>query len=309
MYRDPPIFAVEKFLSPEQCDRLICLSFGRLQDAHVVGRGEGATNTFGYRQGKTPGRTSRTCTLSKEEAAFLIAKAEALAHTSSKTMELPQVGVYARGQRYDQHFDAVEPTAPSGQAFLANGGQRIMTILVYLNTPSSGGRTAFPMLHAARAIRSSACVEPPDDGDDVLRFRPLEGNALVFFPAFADGKLDQRCLHCAEAATGTKWVSQVWVRQNEDRRDAEPSKRIEPVSYDPVYEGRSVVKQFGAAPAEGEDESDNSDGGGSGSEQSDEAAANGNDSEGSSRSSGASAKAARGIPEMLRGVCICAQPI
>jgi hypothetical protein len=108
--------------APQECDALIAASDGRLQDAHVVGRGDGLTNSFGYRQaraarrdcmrgraarlrararpapsgcrrrtrlradrrgrpaarqGKTPGRTSRTCTLAKNEVEFLIAKARA----------------------------------------------------------------------------------------------------------------------------------------------------------------------------------------------------------------------------------------
>ena len=76
IHSDPPLFLVPDFLSAEECDRLIAASDGRLQDAHVVGKGDGQTNSFGYVQGKTPGRTSRTCTLAKEEVGFLVEKAE-----------------------------------------------------------------------------------------------------------------------------------------------------------------------------------------------------------------------------------------
>ena len=86
-----------------------------------------------------------------------------------------------------------------------NGGQRVVTLLVYLNTPGAGGCTSFPSL-------------------DVC-FTPSQGTALLFFPAFADGRLDARALHSADPAVATKWVSQVWVRQNGQRRDAEPSRR------------------------------------------------------------------------------------
>lgn len=81
----------------------------------------------------------------------------------------------------------------------------MVTLLVYLNTPGAGGCTSFPSL-------------------DVV-FTPAKGTALLFFPAFADGRLDARALHSAEPAVSTKWVSQVWVRQSGQRRDAEPSRR------------------------------------------------------------------------------------
>ena len=116
-------------------------------------------------------------------------------------MELPQVGLYEAGQLYAPHFDAVEAHAPAGRLFLQNGGQRVVTLLSYLNTPGAGGCTAFPTLG--------------------LRFTPRAGAALVFFPATADGRLDARALHTAEPAIAPKWVSQIWVRQSGDRRDAE----------------------------------------------------------------------------------------
>ena len=38
--------------------------------------------------------------------------------------------------------------------------------------------------------------------------------ALVFFPSFANGYMDRRTIHEAEAVVAQeKWVTQVWVRQ------------------------------------------------------------------------------------------------
>ena len=83
---------------------------------------------------------------------------------------------------------------------MALGGQRIATVLTYLNDCGEvGGGTAFP--------RAS------------LEIRPRKGRALVFFPAFADGSLDLMAWHEALPAIETKWVAQVWVRQ---RRSADP---------------------------------------------------------------------------------------
>ena len=46
------MYLVDGFLTAEECAALIAASDGRLQDAHVVGRGDGATNSFGYRQAR-----------------------------------------------------------------------------------------------------------------------------------------------------------------------------------------------------------------------------------------------------------------
>lgn len=79
--------------------------------------------------------------------------------------------------------------------FSITGGQRVATVLIYLNTVSEGGGTFFPKLN--------------------VRFLPQEGTALVFFPCSIDGSLDPLALHTAENAVDDKWVCQVWVRQNE----------------------------------------------------------------------------------------------
>lgn len=85
-----------------------------------------------------------------------------------------------------------------------NGGQRIVTVLVYLNDVVLGGATYFPELD--------------------LYVQPRQGMALVFFPSTIDGRLDEKTLHSALPAIDTKYVSQVWVRQS--NHSGQPSKRL-----------------------------------------------------------------------------------
>jgi len=118
--------------------------------------------------------------------------------------ELPQVGRYFPSQQYLQHFDAFDLSNEDGRRFASNGGQRTVTVLVYLNNVERGGETAFPALD--------------------LEIRPRKGMALVFFPATVDGLLDKNVLHAAKPAIDTKYVSQVWIRQG--NYDGIPSKRI-----------------------------------------------------------------------------------
>ena len=58
-------------------------------------------------------------------------------------MELPQVARYTDNQRYVEHYDAVDPNTDAGRAFCANGGQRVATVLCYLNDVPEGGSTCF----------------------------------------------------------------------------------------------------------------------------------------------------------------------
>lgn len=94
---------------------------------------------------------------------------------------------------YLQHYDAFNLDQEDGRRFAANGGQRTVTVLVYLNDVAQGGATAFPNLN--------------------LQVQPRQGMALVFFPATVDGALDRQALHAALPAVDTKYVSQIWIRQ------------------------------------------------------------------------------------------------
>ena len=80
--------------------------------------------------------------------------------------------------------------------FMAQGGQRVGTLLVYLNDVASGGETVFPTLG--------------------LGVKPKRGRCLLFFPGFEDGRRDERLLHAALPAVEEKWVAQVWVRAEPD---------------------------------------------------------------------------------------------
>lgn len=181
---DPPLFCVDNFLSPAECDFLIHNSQDIFGPAPVVGKGEGEVS---------PSRTSSTCYLSREDLPGLLQKISCLTGKPIEHCELPQVGRYYPSQQYLQHFDAFDLSSEDGRRFASNGGQRTVTVLIYLNTVGRGGATRFPALN--------------------LDIQPVQGMALIFFPATVDGLLDKRALHAALPAIDTKYVSQVWIRQ------------------------------------------------------------------------------------------------
>lgn len=57
-----------------------------------------------------------------------------------------QVGRYYTTQKYANHWDAFDFGTEDGWRFAQNGGQRVCTVLVYLNDVVFGGCTSFPRL-------------------------------------------------------------------------------------------------------------------------------------------------------------------
>eukprot|EP00562_Extubocellulus_spinifer_P027975 CAMPEP_0178638966 /NCGR_PEP_ID=MMETSP0698-20121128/15198_1 /TAXON_ID=265572 /ORGANISM="Extubocellulus spinifer, Strain CCMP396" /LENGTH=741 /DNA_ID=CAMNT_0020279241 /DNA_START=114 /DNA_END=2338 /DNA_ORIENTATION=+ len=191
----PPVYAVDNFLTPAECDYLIAAAGDSFTPAPVVGKGVGEVSVS---------RTSSTVYLAREDLPLYLEKVCRLVGKPRDHCELPQVGRYFPSQQYMQHFDAFDLSNEDGQRFASNGGQRTVTVLVYLNDVAEGGSTSFPALN--------------------LDVRPRRGMALVFFPATTDGLLDKNALHAALPAVDTKYVSQVWIRQG--NYDGLPTKRI-----------------------------------------------------------------------------------
>lgn len=58
-----------------------------------------------------------------------------------------KVGRYYTTQKYANHWDAFDLTTEDGRRFAQNGGQRVCTVLVYLNDVTVGGCTNFPRIN------------------------------------------------------------------------------------------------------------------------------------------------------------------
>ncbi len=163
----PLIYSIGNFLDASKCQQLINQTEPFMFPAPVVGKGNGEVSKA---------RTASSCFLNREDLPTVVsAVSRLLAGKSVSHIELPQVGRYRANEEYQAHFDAFDLETEDGSRFAENGGQRVATVLIYLNDVMKGGRTYFPS---------------PD-----LSFQPVRGDALVFFPASLDGKLDDKALH------------------------------------------------------------------------------------------------------------------
>jgi prolyl 4-hydroxylase len=108
--------------------------------------------------------------------------------------EILNVMRYELGQQYKPHFDFFNESAAGTAETLAQGGQRIRTVLVYLNAGYGGGET---------------CFIPPN-----VRYKgAAPGDALIFDNVGTDGAPDRASLHAGLPVTqGVKWLASKWFR-------------------------------------------------------------------------------------------------
>ena len=120
----------------------------------------------------------------------------------SQYFESPTVISYERDQSLAPHYDANR----SADVEDANrGGQTLSTLIVYLNDVDSGGTTRFGKLPAAPDFDGQLPSDPTS-----LNIVPRRGDALLFFPADADGRFDERTEHEGRPAVDEKWIARIW---------------------------------------------------------------------------------------------------
>lgn len=219
LHADPPVLSVDGFLSEDEC-----AAFAALRDEPAAVHELSQSATFSASTASA--RTSTSWFVAYQRAAPLLARAAALLGARLRRFEEPQLVRYTPGQCFNWHYDAVPPSQ------LFNGGQRVATLLVYLNdVPSGGGRTAFRDLRVGGTDRDGAPAR--------LEVAPKMGRALIFCPAAADGTPDERTLHAGEPADADKWIAQVWLHAD----DYKPSVP-EGTSH---AEAEAGVREYGAA--------------------------------------------------------------
>jgi prolyl 4-hydroxylase len=106
-----------------------------------------------------------------------------------------QVLHYRVGGEYRPHFDYFPPGQAGSARHTARGGQRVATLIVYLNDVENGGATIFP--------------------DAGVSVSPKQGNAVYFRYRNGSGQLDPLSLHGgAPVEGGEKWIMTKWVREH-----------------------------------------------------------------------------------------------
>ena len=108
-----------------------------------------------------------------------------------------QVVQYEPGGYYNDHHDSCCDDDPKCTDFVQNGGQRILTVLIYLNDDFTGGATKFSTIGKE--------IKAPKYGGIV--FRPVENDSNKCHPL---------ALHKGMPVnSGIKYVCNIWIRESE----------------------------------------------------------------------------------------------
>jgi prolyl 4-hydroxylase len=181
----PVLRVLHNLLSPEECAALIKEASPRLQRAKTVD-GSG-------KQQIDARRTSEGMFFTLGESPLIKRIEQRIAGLLSIPVdhgEGLQVLHYQPGQQYEPHYDWFDPEQPGFAAITAKGGQRIASLVMYLNTPEAGGGTAFPEIG--------------------LTVTALCGSAVYF--AYDTG--DLASLHAGlPVQKGEKWIATKWLRE------------------------------------------------------------------------------------------------
>lgn len=190
--RNPRVMVFGGLLSDEECDAMVDLARPRLARSETVHNGSGGSEV-------NAARTSDGMFFDRGEFPLcrtIEQRIAALVNWPVENGEGLQVLRYRPGSEYKAHHDYFDPAQPGTPTILKRGGQRVGTVVMYLNHPIRGGGTAFP--------------------DVGLEVAPFKGNAVFF--SYDRAHPMTRTLHAGTPVLeGEKWVATKWVREGEFR--------------------------------------------------------------------------------------------
>lgn len=175
-------------LSVQECKELIKLARPKLTRSMTIDRetGGGQVNAVRTSEGMffTPGENALV--------ARVEARIAALIQWPTENGEGLQILRYGPGQEYQPHHDFFTVGTPATEILKKRGGQRVASVVMYLNTPIAGGGTLF--------------------ADVGLEIAPQRGNAVFF--SYDRPHSSTKTLHGGSPVyAGEKWVATKWYRE------------------------------------------------------------------------------------------------
>jgi len=192
LHSKPDIECISGLLDRMECSHLAGLAMPHLKPSRVISDQQSGKATHGRSsEGMNfhPGLRDIVVT-------NVIRRLCELANCAESQAEALTVLMYIPGGQYRVHPDYFPTESAAGSRQLENGGQRIKTLVCYLNEVGAGGETEFPYLD--------------------LKIKPEPGCVVLFENADSNGLpyLDSR--HAGLPVTaGSKWISTLWLRQTD----------------------------------------------------------------------------------------------
>lgn len=188
----PYVVLFGNLLSADECAALITSAQPAMARSRTVATSQSAEEI-------NPDRTSDGMFFTRGQTAViqrLEARIAKLLRWPLENGEGLQVLRYLPGAQYKPHHDYFNPSEPGSATILQRGGQRIGTLVIYLNDVPAGGCTYFPQSQ--------------------LRIHPRQGHAVFF--GYPHANAQSLTLHAGEPVLeGEKWIATKWLREREFR--------------------------------------------------------------------------------------------
>lgn len=187
---DPQIATMSGLLPPAACRWLIARGAGRMTRAQVY-NSDGSAGAAGDRSNSSFDFATNELDLIVVLLQIRIANSLRLEVSRLEALQLLH---YAPGESFAPHTDYLAPATPHLAEELERAGQRIATVLIYLNEDYQDGETDFPEL--------------------MVRYRGKTGDGLMFSNVDGAARPDPRTLHAGlPPAGGDKWLATQWIRE------------------------------------------------------------------------------------------------
>ena len=191
---DPILYVVNNFLSNDECEAFIEAANGKLKPSTVISPDKHIQHES---------RTSENCWIEHDanEIVHEVSKRfSILVQMPIRNAEQYQLVYYKRGTEYKPHFDSFDFETEDGKKNWEPGGQRMITVIAYLNDVQEGGETGFPEL---------GINVPPKKGDALVFHNTLQEDAAAY------PRINPRSLHGGmPVINGEKWMVNLWFREN-----------------------------------------------------------------------------------------------
>ena len=185
--RVPRAMLIGSFLHEAECQQIIDLSVPRMRRSLVVSPTDDVNSDGSISYGRTSSQTYFGFG-DAEICDTVFRRASEALNWPIEQMEGLQVLRYGKGAEFTPHFDFFDPRSHSD--IIERTGQRVGSLLMYLNTPVAGGGTIFP--------------------DANFEVAPHMGNAFLFTYDHPDA--DTLTLHGGSpVGAGEKWLATIFI--------------------------------------------------------------------------------------------------
>lgn len=186
----PRAAVIRGCLPKAHCDWLVARAQPRLQRATVYDSRSGGQRVEGARSNSHVVLDLMNTSL---VAILLRTRIQACVIPAPARFEVTTMLHYAPGEEFTPHFDYFDSAVPAYGREIVQHGQRVATVLVYLNDDYDGGETEFPRIG--------------------LKHKGRKGDALLFWNVTPDGQPDPMSFHAGRPPIrGDKWIVSQWLR-------------------------------------------------------------------------------------------------